>query len=90
MQTVINIKTDKSLKEEAQKIAKELRLPLGTIINSYLREFVQEQRVVFSTHPKPNNKTQKLLDRILLDMENNKNVDGPFKSAKEAIAYLHS
>lgn len=46
--TVINVKTDKDLKNKAQKLAKNLGLPLGTVINAYLREFVRERRIVFS------------------------------------------
>ena len=62
--TILNIKTDKKLKEEAQKVAKELGLPLGTIINAYLRELSREKRVVFSVPPVPNYKLQFLLKKI--------------------------
>lgn len=85
--TLINIKTNKKLKEEAQKAAKELGLPLGTIINAYLRELVREKRVLFSVSPIPNMHTQKLLKRIMQDIRRGKNVDGPF-TYKEATEYL--
>lgn len=88
--TVINIKTDKKLKDDARKLAAELGLSLGTIINHYLREFVQEKQVVFSTPLIPNNKTQKLLDTIERDIEHNRNLVGPFKDVDSAIKYLNS
>ena len=87
--TLINIKTDKKLKKEAQKVAQELGLPLGTIINAYLRELIREKRVVFSSPPMPNEKTQKILKKIEADLRSGKNVKGPF-SYEMAINYLHS
>lgn len=62
--TVLNIKTERKLKREAQKVARGLGLPLGTIMNAYLREFVREKRIVFSIPPIPNVRTQKLLQDI--------------------------
>lgn len=86
--TIINIKTDKQIKRDAQRTAKELGLPLGTILNAYLKELIREQRVVFSKHPIPNTRTQKLLQKIDRDIKLNKNTTGPF-DYKEAIAYLN-
>ena len=34
MQTILNIKTDKKLKENAKKIANNIGVPLSTVINS--------------------------------------------------------
>ena len=84
---VINIKTDPKLKKELKEVAKELGLPVGTIINAYLRELVRERRVVFSAPPALNQRTKQLLQRIDKDIRAGKNTDGPF-SSKEAIEYL--
>lgn len=86
--TVINIKTDVTLKRDAKIVAEDLGLPLGTIINSYLRELVRERRVVFSTPPAVNKKTARLLEEIDRDAREGKNADGPF-SYDEAIGYLN-
>jgi len=87
--TLINIKTDKKLKAEAQKVAKELGLPLGTIINSYLRDLIREKRVVFSTVPEPNKHTEKILKEIAKDIKSGQNVKGPY-TYEEAVKYLDS
>ncbi|MBI3627630.1 MAG: type II toxin-antitoxin system RelB/DinJ family antitoxin [Candidatus Sungbacteria bacterium] len=84
---LLNIKTDKKLKEEAQLAARELGLPLGTIINAYLKEFIREKRVIFSAPPVPNRRTQKLLMQIIKDIRGRKNARGPF-THKEALQYL--
>ena len=87
MKAIINIKADKEVKENAQRVAKELGLPLGTIINAYLKELVREKRVVFSTPPTPNLRTQKLLRKILREKRTSKNSAGPF-TYEQAIDYL--
>lgn len=45
----MTIKIDKDLKKRAQATAKELGLPLSTIINAYLREVSTSGRVSFET-----------------------------------------
>ena len=86
--TVINIKTDKLLKRSAQKVAEEMGLPLGTIVNAYLRNLVREQRVIFSIPPTPNKKTQALLRSALRDMAQKKNLSPVFTTGEEMDAYL--
>ena len=88
--TVINIKTDKNLKKDAQKLAKNFGLPLSTVVNTYLREFVREKRIVFSEPPTPNAKTRNILDRAIADIKAGKNLVGPFESAEEMDKYLRS
>ena len=88
--TVINIKTDKNLKKDAQKLAKNFGLPLSAIVNTYLREFVREKRIVFSKPPMPNAKTRKILDQAISDIKAGKNLVGPFESAKEMDNFLDS
>ena len=88
--TVINIKTDKDLKLEAQEVAKDLGLPLGTLINAYLRDLVHERRAVFTTHPMPNNKTKRILDGALNDIkeEKTKEFSPAFDNAEDALTWL--
>jgi len=87
---MINIKTDVSLKVEAQKIAKELGLSLSAILGYFLKELVAERKMVFTTHPYPNSKTRKILDAALRDVNAGKNISGPFASAEEMLASLNS
>lgn len=86
--TLLNIKTDKVVKQDAQKVAKDLGLPLGTIINAYLRELIREKHVLFSVPPTPNTQTQRLLKMIQLEIKSKKKSAGPF-TYDEAIAHLN-
>lgn len=89
MKTMLNIKIEKDLKAKAQKVAKDIGLPLSSILNRYLKEFVQEKRVEFKESYVPNAKTAKLLDKALRDMDAGKNMSPKFTNAKDFITYLN-
>ncbi|MDO8660020.1 MAG: hypothetical protein Q7K54_05505 [Candidatus Parcubacteria bacterium] len=82
------IKTDKALKQRAQKLAKEMGLPLGTLVNNYLRDFVIERKVTFYA-PALNKKTERIVDQARKEYEAGKTF-GPFSSATEMIKHLNS
>jgi addiction module RelB/DinJ family antitoxin len=88
--TVLSIKTDKKVKEDAQRAAKELGLPLGTIINAYLRELAREKRVLFSVPPTPNKGLQALLKEIRNDIKKKQKSAKPltYSEAKEHLDRL--
>ena len=46
--SVINIKTDPKVKEEAKKIASELGLTLSSVINAQLKQFIRSKSIFFS------------------------------------------
>ena len=90
MQTVIYIKADKEVKENAQKLARKLGLNLTDVINASLRNFIRTREVVFSDTPQMTPELEKLLDKVEEDIKHNRNLVGPFKNAKEANDYLDS
>jgi addiction module RelB/DinJ family antitoxin len=47
--TLLTVKIDKKLKAQAQKIAFEFGLPLGTMVNSLIRRTVNEGRLELIT-----------------------------------------
>ena len=51
--TLLTVKTDVSLKKAAHKTAKKLGVPLGTIVNGFLRRFVQTKEAYFAESYKP-------------------------------------
>jgi len=88
MKTVINIKADKDTKEKAVKLAKEMGLPLSTIVNAFLKQFIREKRVTFEVPLVPNKKTAKLLRQAKKDIESGKNLSPAFDNVNDFIAYL--
>ena len=87
---MINIKTDVEVKNNAQKVAKELGLPLGTVINAYLREFIRSRKVEFSIVPKMTPALERLLSGIEKDVVEKRNISPSFTSAKDMDDYLDS
>ena len=56
MSTTLTIKTDKKLRDEAKRTAHELGIPLTTVVNAYLREFVRERSFHTQIDPAPTKK----------------------------------
>jgi len=47
-QTTVMFKTNKKLKEAAQKTAKKMGIPFSAIMNEYMRDFVDKKKITFS------------------------------------------
>lgn len=88
--TILNIKTDKKLKEEAKKVAAELGLPLSTVINAFLKQFVRDKEVTLSAnqhHPTPY--LESILEQAAKEYEAGDFI-GPFKTGEDFIKHLKS
>lgn len=46
--TILNIKTDPKVKDQAKKVASNLGLSLSGVLNAYLRQFIRTRSVYFS------------------------------------------
>ena len=88
--TMLSIKIDKTVKQNAQELAGKLGVSLNAIVNGYIKEFLIERKVTFTDHPMPNTRTQKVLDRLLADSKANRNIVGPFYTAEDMIKSLRS
>lgn len=88
MQTVIHIKANKEIKENAQKIAKKLGISLSDVINASLRNFIRTREVYFSDIPRMTPELEKLLDKVERDIKLKRNISPRFKTVEEAIDYL--
>lgn len=95
--TIINIKADREVKVKAQKVAKQLGVPLSLVINNYLCEFVRAKEVRFSLRDslplgKPEGvlkpAASRRLARIHKDIVEGENLSPAFHSATEMDAYL--
>ncbi len=88
MITTLIFKTDKRLKEEAMKVAKEMGLPLSAYLNEQLRGLVSTRQASFRAPLTPNKKTAKYLRRVVKDADAGKNMVGPFTSIEKMDAWL--
>lgn len=90
MKTILNIKTEKSVKLAAREVAGELGLPLGTILNAYLKQFVRTREVYLSSAPTMTAELERIIETARHDYSEKKNISPIFTSAKDAIVYLES
>ena len=79
MKTLLSIKTDKAVKLSAKRAAEELGMPLGTIVNAFLRQFARDKEIAFSVSA--SYKPTKYLERIISEAEREwkaGKAEGPF------------
>lgn len=90
MTTVIYIKADKEVKQNAQKAAKDLGLTLSDVINASLRNFIRTRQIIFSDVPVMTPELEKLLDKVEDDIKRGKNLSPAFDSGEKIDEYLDS
>lgn len=91
MKTMINVKVDTATKRAAKKTAERLGMPLSTIVNAYLKQFVRTKEVHFY-YPKGELKpaVRKQLDRLHKDAVLGKNLSPKFTNPRDMDEYLMS
>jgi antitoxin component of RelBE/YafQ-DinJ toxin-antitoxin module len=90
MKKIINIKADEEVRDQAKALAAELGVPLSTVVNAYLKEFIRNREVNFSAIPSMTSALEGIIGRAEEDLAARRNVSGPFTSAEAAIARLHA
>ncbi|PIS05110.1 MAG: hypothetical protein COT81_03000 [Candidatus Buchananbacteria bacterium CG10_big_fil_rev_8_21_14_0_10_42_9] len=88
MKSIINIKADKEVKENAQKTAKELGLPLSTVINAYLKQFIRNKEIYFSLAPRMTAELEAVIGKAKKDFKAKRNISPMLLSGKEVDRYL--
>ena len=88
MNTTILLKTDKELKNEASRVAKELGVPLTTVMNAYLRQFVRDRRISLSIEPQLSDKKLKELLAISAEMDADIKNQKVFTNADDLLKHL--
>ena len=88
MHTTLTIKTDRRLRDEAKKTAAELGVPLTTIMNAMLKQFVREKEISLSVHPMPKPEKIELWDRVSDEADAGRGISGPFRTFKELKQHM--
>lgn len=90
MKTVLNVKTDKEVKEKAQQLAKYLGIPLSTVVNAQLKAFIETGEFTLKREPSLRPEVIKQLEKQIKESKKGKQVSPAFSQADEAIAWLRS
>ena len=88
MKTILNVKVDKEEKEKAKQIALQMGVPLSTIINAHLREFIRTREFSVRLDPVLKPEVEKELIRMSKEYHKNTKSAYSFNSATEAIKFL--
>ncbi|MCL2869226.1 type II toxin-antitoxin system RelB/DinJ family antitoxin [Candidatus Saccharibacteria bacterium] len=85
---VINIRTDKELKEKAQAVADEMGLSLSALLNNQLREVIRTRQASFRAKPeRMTPKMESIIAEAIAEYNRGEYL-GPFDTADEAIKAL--
>lgn len=87
---LINVKTDKQVKRNAQTIAKELGLSLSDVINASLRNFIRTREVYFSSIPRMTPEFERIIGHVERDIKKKRNSSKTFTTLKDMNCYLDS
>ena len=86
--TILSLKTKKQVKELAQMRAKQLGIPLGTLVNAFLRDLGQTGEVHFTIAEPITPKMAKIIDKMRAEIAQG-DTYGPY-AIDEAEAFLDS
>lgn len=81
--TLLTIKTDKTIKAMAQSVAEEIGVPLSTVINAFLKQFVRDREVSFSASYNPSPYLRKVIEESDKEL-----AEGKVKFHKGSAAFL--
>ena len=82
------IKLDKGLRNDAKKVAGELGIPLTTVVNAYLKQFVREKTFSLSVYPVPRPEKVAEWKKTRDEMDRGIGVSGPFSTTEELIRHM--
>lgn len=87
---MINIKTDRVIKEEAQKLAAELGFSLSAVVTASLKQFVRTREVQFSARHCMTPYLEGVIKEVEKDIKAKNNISPLFTNAKEMDVYLRT
>ena len=88
--TVLNVKIDRELKRQAQAVAKDLGLPVSTLVSASLKDIVRRRSITISDDDlslRP--EVEEELLRISAEVRQGINVSPTFNNIDDALAWLH-
>ena len=82
MKTLISVKIDQDIKNQAQSLSQNLGIPLSTLVNAYLRQFVREEKATFTAAWQMSPELEKILGPVEKDIKSGRNMTKAISTAK--------
>ncbi len=86
--TVLNVKIDKDLKEQAQATAKSMGLPVSIVVSASLKEFVKTRSITINDEGELKPEVIKELLQISKDANAGKNISPEFDNLEDSFIWL--
>ena len=80
---------EKTLRDDAKKAAEEVGVPLTTVVNGMLRQFVRDKEITFSAYPMPKPEKIAEWERISDEMDRHPEKSLVFNGTDEFIEYMN-
>jgi antitoxin component of RelBE/YafQ-DinJ toxin-antitoxin module len=91
MTSQVIFKVDKKLKDKAMKKARQQGIPLASVLKTMMQKYAEDSfDVRLEVRPRLNAKTRRELEKISKDIDEGKNLVGPFKNVEEMKKYLEA
>lgn len=90
MTTMLHIKIDKKIKQQAEKFAKNNGLTITALVNLSLRGVLNNGGLMIGEPEIPNAKTAKILRQAIKDSKAGKGLSPVFDNMEDAIKYLRN
>jgi addiction module RelB/DinJ family antitoxin len=88
--TVLNVKVDTEVRDDARTVANAIGIPLSTVVNAYLKDFIRNRHITLSADPQYNPRIVKELHQLSAEMKKGKNVSPKFSSIDDAAKWLNA
>ena len=89
-QTVLNIKIDKELKRQLQSVAKDLGLPVSTLITASVRDVVRNRSITISADLRLRPEVEAELLELSANAKKGIDISPAFDSVEESISWLRN
>ena len=89
MKTVLHVKVDPATKIAAQKVARDLGVPLSIVVNTKLKDFVRTKELHIEPSYRMKPKLERFLAKVEKDIAEGKNMSPAFDNADDFINYLN-
>lgn len=91
MKTLLSVKTEQKVKEQAKKLAGELGLTLSALVTAQLKQAIRTKTVTFSTESyTPTPYLEKILEKADKDIKAGKNLSPKFDNVDDMLVWLKS
>ncbi|MBI4599789.1 hypothetical protein HY732_02610 [Candidatus Uhrbacteria bacterium] len=90
MKTMMSIKTDKEVKEGVQEFAREIGMPVSTLVNAYFRDLLRTREFRVSVPPKMTPQLEKTIAIAERDLKMKKNISPILSSPQDITRYFRS